>query len=241
MVNTTFALAALLTMAAPVQDSTNLAWKPKLNEVIKYQFSMNIPIDMGGTPGTVDVGFVSVSKVVGLDAELVTMEGSMDSFKIKINGQEMDMSQMGGPAPDMSGTVKIVTKLNGEVVSDSTPAEMGGGEGMQRMNAFYRPGKMVKVGDSWEQEWKADKAKGLQSAKARWTLKGEEMSNGVACWKVDYVFAEMDTADGMSANGSLWINKMDGHMESLKYQFNNVSMSEMMPKSNGTGSAYRVR
>ncbi len=239
MVKSTFALVALLTMSAPVQESTKLEWKPKLNEVTKYQFNLNIPIDMGGASGAVEVSFMSISKITEIKDDLVTSEGSMDAFKVIFNGQEMDMSQMGGP--DMSGTVKVVTRLNGEVVSNSTPQEMGGGEAMQRMNAFYRPKTAIKVGDSWEQEWKANKEKGLQNAKARWTLKGDEMKNNVGCWKVDYVFAELDTANGMSASGTIWINKVDGQMEYLQYQFNNVSMNEMMPPSSGTGTVTRIR
>ncbi|MFM9874610.1 MAG: hypothetical protein ACKVQS_14235 [Fimbriimonadaceae bacterium] len=227
------ALLALVSMAAPAQDMTQLEWKPKVGEVTKLKFNMAMNV---GTD--VSVSFLITSKTTKVEKDEVTTESEMGNFELMVGGQPMDM---GGQAPG-SGGEKMVTvhKLNGVLVSDSSPKEMGGGERMNRMNAFLRPSKPVKIGDFWENEWKADKEKGLQNSKARWTLAAYEPKNGVDCWKVDYVYAEMDSANGISANGSVWISAKDGGMEYTKYDFQNVSFQDGMPPANGTGTVTRV-
>lgn len=226
------ALIALVTMSAPVQDTTQLELKTKVGDITKFKFqmAMNMGVD-------VSVSFLVTSKVTKLDKDEVTSESEMGNLELLVGGQPMDM---GGQSPAGQKMV-IVQKLSGELISDSTPKEMGGGERVSRMNAFHRPGKPVKIGDSWEYEWKADKAKGLQNSKARWTLAAYEKKNNVDCWKVDFVYAEMDTADGISTNGSLWVNAADGVMEYTKYEFQNVTFQEGMPATSGTGQATRVK
>jgi len=220
-------------MMAPAQDTTQLEWKPKVGEVTKLKFSM--AMNMGGDIG---VSFLITSKTTKIEKDEVTTESEMGDFQLMFNGQPMDM---GGEAPGAGQKTTTVMKMNGAVVSDSSTAAMGGGERLNRMNAFYRPSKPVKIGDTWENEWKADKEKGLQNSKARWTLAAYEPKNGVDCWKVDYVFAEMDSTDGISANGSLWISAKDGNMEYSKYEFQNVTFQEGMPPASGSGEITRVR
>jgi len=227
------ALIAMFSMMAPAQDTTQLEWKPKVGEVTKLKFSM--AMNMGGDIG---VSFLITSKTTKIEKDEVTTESEMGDFQLMFNGQPMDM---GGEAPGAGQKTTTVMKMNGAVVSDSSTAAMGGGERLNRMNAFYRPSKPVKIGDTWENEWKADKEKGLQNSKARWTLAAYEPKNGVDCWKVDYVFAEMDSTDGISANGSLWISAKDGNMEYSKYEFQNVTFQEGMPPASGSGEITRVR
>ncbi len=228
------ALIAMFSMAAPAQDTTQLEWKPKVGEVNKLKFG--IAMNMGGD---INVTFLVTSKTTKIEKEDVTQESEMGDFQILFNGQPLDM---GGEGPGGGEKVTSVTKLNGTLVSESASASMGGGgERVSRMNTFLRPLKPVKIGDSWENEWKADKEKGLQSSKAKWTLKAYEPKNGVDCWKVDYVYAEMDSPDGISSNGSIWLNAKDGMIEYSKYEFQNVSFQEGMPPASGTGDITRVR
>jgi hypothetical protein len=227
------ALLALVSLAAPAQDMTQLEWKPKVGEVVKHKFSM--AMDMGTD---VNVSFLITSKTTKLEKDEVTTESEMANFELLVGGQPMDL---GGQTPGGGEKMVIVSKLNGQLVSDSSAAsEMGGGERMTRMNAFLRPTKPMKIGDTWENEWKADKEKGLQSSKARWTLAAYEPKNGVNCWKVDYVYAEMDSPDGISANGSIWMNALDGNMEYTKYDFQNVIFQPGMPAANGSGQITRI-
>lgn len=228
------ALVAMLAFA-PAQEEVKLQWKPKLNEPVNLQMKLSMAITGAGD---IDVNFIVHSKVVKMDDETVTTESKLSDFKFMFNGQEMDMSGQGGP--DLNETSTMVQKRNGEIVSMSG-AEMQGGERTSRMNAFHWPDKGLKIGESWEHEWKADKAKGLPHSKAKWTLSAHEMKNNVDCYKVDYVFAEMDDPNGISASGSVWLAAADNTIIYGKYQFNNVSFQEGMPPTNGTGELIRLK
>jgi len=239
MITTSFALFAAIATAKPVVAPALIEWKPKLDATTKLQMNMAMQIDAGGQMMEINVGFIITSKTTKIDGDKVTQEGSMSDFKLMMNGQEM--GDMGGGAPPEGEKTTIVRKINGEVVSDSTPAELGGGERMQRMNAFVYPGKPLEFGDSWTKEWAADKAKGLQSAKAKWTLEGEDVKNKVDCWKISVVFAEMDSKDGISNMGTMWLAKSDGDLVYSKMNFQNVSFQEGMPPTNGVAEMTRIQ
>lgn len=231
------ALFALMSLAAPAQDTVKLEWKPKVGETVNLQMAMAMEVPQAGN---IDVKFVVKSKVTKVDKDKseVTTQSEIGDFKIFFGGQEMDM---GGQGPSTDQKMTIVQKMNGVLVSDDSPPEMGGGERVSRMNAFHYPDKPVKVGDKWEYEWKADKEKGLGSAKAQWTYVAHEMKDGVDCWKVDYVFAEMDDPNGMSASGSIWFDTASGNIHYSSYQFNNVTFQEGMPPTSGTGQITRLK
>jgi hypothetical protein len=237
MVKSSLGLVALLAMAAPVQDSTRFEWKPKVGEEVKWKMSFNMVMDMGGQDGSIEASFLTSSKIKSIEGDKVTTEGSMSDFTLKFNGQEMDM---GGQGPGEGMVTTTVMTLDGKVIKSDAPEEMGG-ERMQRMNAFHRPTKDIKIGESWEASWPAVKEKGLQSAKAKWTLRASEKRGAVDCWVVDFVFSEMDNTSGMGATGSMYLNKADGYPEYLKYKFTNASFSPEMPPTNGEGTMSRVR
>lgn len=239
MISTSFALFAAIATAKPAIAEHTVAWKPKVNETTKLNMKFTMQMDAGGQMMEIIAMFNISSKTTKIDGDKVTEEGSMSDFKLLMNGQEM--GDMGGGAPPEGEKTTIVRKLNGEVISDSTPAEMGGGERMQRFNAFYFPEKPVIFGDSWTHEWAADKAKGLQSAKAKYTLEGEEVKNKVDCWKISVVFAELDSSSGMSNMGTVWLEKANGNLVYSKMNFQNVSFQEGMPPTNGVAEITRIK
>lgn len=238
MISTSFALFAAIATAKPVIAPAVVEWKPTLNATTKLNMKFTMQIDAGGQMMEIIASFNTTSKTTKIEGDKVTQEGSMSDFKLMMNGQEM--GDMGGAAPPEGEKVTIVRKLNGEVVSDSSPEEMGGGPRMQRMNAFYFPGKPLEFGDSWTHDWAADKAKGLQSARAKWTLEGEEVKNKVNCWKIAVVFAEMDTKDGISNMGTIWLDKSNGDLVYSKMNFQNVSFQDGMPPTNGVAEITKV-
>jgi len=238
MITTSFALFAAIATAKPAVAPVLVEWKPKVDMVNKFQMNLAMQVDAGGQMMDIGVGFVIITKTTKVEKEEVTQESTMADFKLSMNGQEMD--GMGGEMPADQKTT-AVRKLNGEIISDTTPAEAGGGERMGRMNSFIFPGKPLEFGDSWTKEWAADKAKGLQSAKAKWTLEGEEVKNKVDCWKIAVVFAEMDTKDGISNMGTMWLSKADGEVVYSKMNFQNVSFQEGMPPTNGVAEITRIK
>ena len=231
------ALFALMSLAAPAaQDAQKIEWKPKVGEAVNLK--MAIAMEMPQI-GAIDVQFLIKSKVTKIDKEKseVTTQSEMSDFQLFMGGQPLDM---GGQAPTSNEKVTLVQKLNGQIVSDSSSAEMGG-ERVSRMNAFHFPDKPMKVGDSWEHEWKANKEENLGPAKARWTYSAHEVKDGVDCWKIDYVFAEMEDPNGISASGTIWLDTASGQIHYSNYQFNNVSFQEGMPPTSGTGQITRVK
>lgn len=228
------ALVALLSFA-PAQEEVTLKWNPKIGEPVNLQMKLSMLINGAGD---VDVSFIVHNKVTKMDAETVTTESKISDFKFMFNGQEMDLGGQGGP--DMNETSTMVQKRNGEIVSISG-AEMQGGERISRMNAFHWPDKPVKIGDSWIKEWQEDKEKQLPHSKAKWTLAAHEMKNGVDTYRIDYVFAEMDDPNGISASGSVWLATTDGSIQYGRYEFNNVSFQEGIPPTSGTGQIIRLK
>lgn len=238
MISTSIALFAAIATAKPALEPVLVEWKPKVDVTQKFQMNLAMQVDAGGQMMDINVGFLITTKTTKVEKEQVTQESTMSNFKLSMNGQEMD--GMGGGEDQMGEKTIAVRKLNGEVISDTTPAEVGGGERMMRMNTFVYPGKPLSFGDSWTKEWAANKDKGLQSAKAKWTLVGEEVKNKVDCWKIEVVFAEMDSADGISNTGTMWLSKADGEVVYSKNNFMNVSFQEGMPPTNGIAEISRV-
>ncbi len=230
MVSSIALFAAIAT--ARMQEPVTLKWDPKVGQQTEHQMDVTVSFDMGGMPGTVDFGFITVSKITKIEGDQVTSEGSMRDFKMTMNGQEMDT---GDAAAMEAEKVVVVAKKNGEIISDSTPEEIGGGVRQQRMNAFIFPEKPIKIGDSWSQDFPADKELNLQSSKAKWTLVGSEQKLGYDTWKITNVWAEMDdTATGMSTMGTIWLRKSDGILVATEQKFENVSFQPGMPPMGGT-------
>lgn len=229
MVGSIALIAALAT--ARMQEPVTLQWDPKVGQQIEHKMDISVQFDMGGMPGSVDVGFITVSKIIKIDGDEVTSEGTMRDFQMFMNGEALDT---GGSETDMSQKVVVVAKKNGEIIKDTTPAEMGGGVRQQRMNAFVFPEKPIKVGDSWTKEFPADKELNLQSSKAKWTLVGSEEKLGYDTWKISNVWSEMDSPNAMSTMGTIWLRKSDGVLVATEQRFENAAFQPEMPPMNGT-------
>lgn len=219
------------------QQTADLSWRPEEGSTRSYQMKFMTSADIPGQGQTqIEARFRLTTTVKGVSDGQVQVEEKVSNFQLLFGGQDMtEMMGGGGGAPpttpvlrtyDMRGRV-LKTEGGGEM------EQMGGGPRMERLNAFHRPeGGLVKLNEPWFIDFKADKEAGLQSSRARFQVVGSEVVQGVACWKIETLYAELDTPDGMSSEGFMWLDSRTGELVALDVRMMNASFNPMMPPSN---------
>ncbi len=235
MMTTGTALSALLAamfVMAP-QNSADFSKKPEVNSVRKYATTISIPGDPNSGMPDVEVKMGSTEKTVAVDAETVTSETVVTAFDVLLGGQPLDPAMLGDAAEQMKKPAKMVYKHDGTLVKAEGGDSMMSDPRMARMMSRKIPTGTVEPGTVWEMEYPGDKAKGLESAKARWTYVGVETRANRPAYRIDYVFAELDSAQGMSVTGTVWMNSKDMTLIEMIAEMQNVSFNPMMPPSAG--------
>ncbi len=222
----TFALVSIASA-----QSYDLKWKPEVGQVMKHKLTTVMKMDMGAGLSEFVISFVSTSKTVKIENGEVFQEGSMADFSMMMDGQ--DMSSFGAPPTD--GKSSVTLKLDGTITKvDSDSPQAGQGLRLQRMTSFIFPSEAVAVGGDWTKEHKAIKEEDAPIAKSKYTLEGLEKKEGIDCYKVKFVFSEMEGDVPFGAMGTVWLNVKDRSLVASEGEYQNVKFVDMMPPTNAT-------
>lgn len=228
-------------MATQAQDgAVDLSWKPAVGYAATFRMVSNMSMDVGqGQPMDMAVTVVVTSKVTKVEDGKVTVEGGVKDFKMNMNGQDMD-GPPGGESPAGQTNTQVFS-MDGTLVDPGKEQPMSGGERVRRLSVLYRPTAPVKMGDSWTKEVPADKEKKVPSGKYKYTLEATETVDGTACYKIKYVYSEMEGATPFGAIGTMWIDTANRNLVKMEAEYQNIQYVEMMPPTNAKVSLTKIK
>ena len=224
--------ACLLAVAAfAAQDTFNLSWKPKVGDALKYKIDIKASMDMGGMMGDINVGMVQNQKVTKVEDGKVTVESSMGSMTLVVNGE--DMSQMMG---DQTMNMTTVYSAAGDVLSIKADQDMGPSHArMENAYGMTYPNKDVKVGDSWSRTIKGND-QGAVDASVTFTVEAFETIGSDRVVKVKGDFKETKGDAPMTCKSTVWIREKDGAAVKGTYAMTNVEFQPGMPPTSATAT-----
>ncbi|MCU0315990.1 MAG: hypothetical protein MUC92_05310 [Fimbriimonadaceae bacterium] len=220
------ALATSFASARPAEEA-DLTWRPVVGQTSAYRLTSTTQVNMGDGPTEVVFSLLTRETIKSVETDKVTTESVASEMKMRFGQNEMDPSMMGNQTGD--GKMTTVFDRRGQFISMSGGTAMPSNPRVDLMRVFLRPETKVKVGDSWEKEWKADAAKGIRNSKARWTLEGKETVMGVTAWKITHLFAELEGNQAMSASSTIWLDVKTNDLVRTEGVWENVRFNEMMP------------
>src|SRR5262249_8059671 len=101
------------------------------------------------------------------------------------------------------------------------------------------PVKLVKVGDKWDHDYKANSDMGLRAAHADFEVVGDEKVNGIHCFKIKMTYKETENKP-LSCAGVWAVEKTSGDMVTADYQITNLVFSDNGPVADGKIHEERV-
>ncbi len=194
-----FVVAALSVVALAVQDGINLKRTAKVGDAAKYRLKADV--DLSGIEATFTVLVSEKVSKVEPDGNYV-VESTQSEGKISAGGQEMD-------AP--TATQTFTYKATGEIVD--IKAEEAGGDVYRTatLTTFVVTDKAVKVGDTWEIDYKKDAKTGVNLSKGTYKVEAEEKVGNYECYKIKYTTKELEGGDAAPVcEATTWVNKKDG-------------------------------
>lgn len=194
------ALAAAVAASALVADYT-FAYSPKVGTTTKYKMKGNF--DFEGQEIMFTASVTNKVTKVGPDGSY-TVEESQTDAKVSFGGQEME-APSGSPNLTTFDAQGRVVAIQGDMVDASAYRTAG-------MSTFYKPGKAVKMGESWTVDLKGDEKLGTVDAKATYTVEGEEMVGQWNTVRISYEVKEVTGSMPASSSGKIWIDPADGEM-----------------------------
>lgn len=221
------AVAALGVQAQPPQTSPTTqpalgSWDfkrvAKVGDTAKYKSSADF--EMQGQKIT--ASWTELEKIVKVDSNGdVTLESQQTEFTIQVAGQEM-------PGPEASKSTSV-TRSTGEVIKLEGDGVNADAYRMSTLSAFIRPDKMVKVGDKWTHEFKANSKTGVVASKASYEVVGAEKVGAYDTVKVKFEVKETERSDAASASGIVWINVKDGMDVKVNAEFKKAPIPQVGP------------
>lgn len=197
------ALAAVAVAVAAAQDTFNLRMAPKKGDANKYKTVGSFSVQGFDVKATYE--FTDTVKEVNEDGtyEVETVTGEL---VIDLGGQQMNQ-----PAPEAMRTVysKDGSGKPKTVPAEADPKNMAR---LQTLNTTFRPENPVKVGDTWEKEWKANKDTGVEAAKATYKLVAVEDVQGKKALKIEFEIKETEANPAASSKGTVWLDAATGVM-----------------------------
>ncbi len=204
MLNKRFAIGAVLLAAAVgagawVADYS-FVYTPKVGAVTKYK--MQGVFDFEGVEVTFSA--TGVNKVVKvLDNGNFTVEETQSDAKVVYGGTESEIP---------SGGTTTTYTADGRVIEIQGDSVDGSAYRTAAMSSFFKPGKPIKMGDSWTVEIKGDDKLGSVDAKATYTVEAEETVGAWKCVRVKYDVKETKGQTPAGSTGKVWVSLDDGEM-----------------------------
>ena len=221
-------IAASAVAMAAVQG---FALKRTPKEGQTYKYAMEGAVDFGGMDVTIKATVQETVTKVEADGKYSVEQKQLDG-KISIQGNEQDM-------PASPGTTTIY-KPNGEVVEIKADQSDPNTYRMATLGLTIDPGKMVNVGDKWSYEVKADSKTGVVTAKADYTVLGEEKVGTFDTVKIKAVVKESEGSEPASSESTVWLDKKDGAMVKSESKWINAPVPGAPGAINATVKMTRV-
>lgn len=205
--------ALLAAFAAASFQGVKLAWTPKAGAVTKHKIVVTPEIP--GMEMTITMNVAS--KILKVDGDKVTVEDTVTSSSMMMNGQEMD------PPEEMGGNERQVSvySLNHELI---TPPDKQQFPRMEESISLVFPPSSVNPGDTWTRTGKANPQRGTVDSQTRYTYDGTEKVGKWDCYKVKFTYKEKGVERPMVNSGTFWIAVSDGElvkseMQTMDFEF----------------------
>lgn len=203
------------TVALAAQSTYSLKRAAKEGDVLKYSLKSELKFDDYGVSMT---GIVT-EKVTKVQKDgTYTIESKVSDMKALNDGQEVKQ-------PDEIQTITL--KATGEPTTPESPA-VGG---TRALTALIVPAKPVRIGDSWEADFKGDEASGNPPAKGTYKAEAKEKIGEFECVRVKYSIKQRPNKEANqeaagTSNCTAWIDIKDGSIVKMEGSFKSEAEDE---------------
>ena len=209
--------------AATAADKVQLVYKAKVGEVVRHQSTAKMTMTMGPNKMTMEpkeVQKVTYTHVLP-NGDLV-YEQETESSEMMINGQKV-------PTPPNKDKNIITMGKTGHLVKfveDS--AEKDKDKIDVRLfvatNIVF-PDRAVGVGDKWSVDYKANPDTGAKPGRADFEVLAAEKVAEVDTLKIKMAFKETEGSPAITANSTIWVEKLSGDGVKSEYDVAGVQIS----------------
>lgn len=220
---------AVVAAFAVVADGT-FKINAKKDDVYKYKVTGSFTV-MGQD---VKVTFNNTEKIKEVTEKGYITENKQDSMKIDLGGQEMDGPE--GTSSTEYASDGMVTK-----VDDPTGEDPAGAYRFAVASVIIRPGKEVKIGETWTKEFAANKEKGLPKAKATYKYVKDEEVLGFKTALVEFDYSEQEGDLPAGNKGKVWIDPVTGFMVKMDSEWKNMPIGGAPEPISGKAVIERIK
>lgn len=203
---------------------------PKKDDVYKYKVTGSFAV-MGMD---VKVTFNNTETIKEVNDKGYVVENKQDNMKIDLGGQEMD-----GP----EGTSSTAYALDGMVtkVDDPSGEDPANAYRFAVASVIVRPGKEIKVGETWTKDFAANKEKGLPKAKATYKYVKDEEVLGFKTAQIEFEYTELEGDAPAGNKGKVWIDPATGFMVKMDSEWKNMPIGGAPEPISGKAVIERVK
>lgn len=202
------------------QDTIDLRFRPKINEVRKFESTTSLEI--AGTK--VEFSIKQSNKVLEVaENGDVKQENTTTEQKLLVNGEEQDQ-----PMPPATTNKR---SAKGDVLELSTPVPNPLSQCITFMRTIMLPDAPVKIGDKWSREFKANDKLGYTACSLKYELLSKDKVGDVDIAKVKVQYANDDKG---TATGEIWVRISDGTTFQLDAKIDGLSPAAGAPDATGT-------
>ena len=220
---------AVVAAFAVVADGT-FKINAKKDDVYKYKVTGSFAV-MGQD---VKVTFNNTEKIKEVTEKGYITENKQENMKIDLGGQEMD-------GPDGTSSTEYASDGMVTKVDDPTGEDPAGAYRFAVASVILRPGKEVKVGESWTKELPANKEKGLPKAKATYKYVKDEEVLGFKTALVEFEYTELEGDLPAGNKGKVWLDPVTGFMVKMDSEWKNMPIGGAPEPISGKAVIERVK
>lgn len=223
-------VAALWLATLAAAQEVDLSWKPKVGDASTYKLRMEFTLFGDTAVYTAKVH----DKVIEVNADSYTVETSQTEYKVEIFGEEGEVNDKDIPkAQTVFSLLGDVKEVRGDLTNDAAYR-------MANLTSIRRPGKPVKVGDSYERTVATDTKLGVPAAKGTYRVEAEERVGTEDAVVIGFEYAETEGGEPARCMGKYWLSKRDGKLLKSEATWSSAPIPGAPSPVNGTVTLERI-